>query len=585
VFDPYHDTESNIPSFLHRLVDLHAPPLRSVRHPVDWCHAQLEGFDLLLQPAPAATRPCLQHYFDAHRRHSESTSVLALIACVASSDWFRLTRYFRDHLVVRYSSDGTKLVYPVLVALSPRLHLLAITTLLGGRRSKQGSYAYLLPLLPAFKCSSTHPHLTTCCCGVELLTPLAPFLHLYRCLHLASLIVLRGGQVRADMSHDWMHRGLPRQVFHGGSREEAFDDGRLQRYHAPQERRLLSNLVRCVPSTWLAGCIASSWEASLPTRSKRKLWSWSTLDSSPGSTRAAQRPRSTMSPRLWARIYNFQEAMGVPIVPSVWGPSAHSPLAAGWDMAHRASKVKVTEVKVQPLSSGSSAFNQLYAAVGLSNPFTRPERGLRTGLGNSKLGLSHVLGEEKVATARLPMSAVLACQNHCLERAHESKKVEGKPCMHTGCTRLSTWWFAPWLSFDPASFRSVLYTACGCTTSRTWRCAHFNFCGGILASPSASRLSLARGRRTIGAMTKVSRRGQQFDADGRGSDVVIIVARPKNGLIPGRVLGAILLLRGVPVGATAWPEHISRSDPFLRTVLSPKDSAHSSRRLKYERRA
>ena len=65
----------------------------------------------------------LQHYFDAHRRHSESMSALALIACVASSDWFRLTRYFRDHLVVRYSPDGDKLVYPVLVALSPRLHL------------------------------------------------------------------------------------------------------------------------------------------------------------------------------------------------------------------------------------------------------------------------------------------------------------------------------------------------------------------------------------------------------------------------------------------------------------------------------
>jgi hypothetical protein len=90
-------------------------------------------------------------------------------------------------------------------------------------------------------------------------------------------------------------------------------------------------------------------------------------------------------------------------------------------MAYRASKVKV-----QSLSSDSSAFNQLYAAAGLSNPFTRPERGLRTSLGSSKLGLSHVLGEEKIATARLPMSAVLACQKHCMERAHESQTVEGK---------------------------------------------------------------------------------------------------------------------------------------------------------------
>jgi hypothetical protein len=123
VFDPYHDTESNIPprfctswSWWRRMRLL---SLRQVRHPVDWCHEQLEGCDLLLQPAPAATRSCLQHYFDAHRRHSESTSALALIACVASSDWFWLTRYFRDHLVVRYSPDGDKLVYPVLVALSP----------------------------------------------------------------------------------------------------------------------------------------------------------------------------------------------------------------------------------------------------------------------------------------------------------------------------------------------------------------------------------------------------------------------------------------------------------------------------------
>jgi hypothetical protein len=34
--------------------------------------------------------------------------------------------------------------------------------------------------------------------------------------------------------------------------------------------------------------------------------------------------------------------------------------------------------------------------------------------------------EEKIATARLPMSVVLACQKHCMERAHESKAVEGK---------------------------------------------------------------------------------------------------------------------------------------------------------------
>ena len=34
------------------------------------------------------------------------------------------------------------------------------------------------------------------------------------------------------------------------------------------------------------------------------------------------------------------------------------------------------------------------------------------------------------------------------------------------------------------------------------------------------------------------------------------------------------------MGATVWPDHISRSEPLLRTVLSPKDSARSARRLK-----
>jgi hypothetical protein len=38
-----------------------------------------------------------------------------------------------------------------------------------------------------------------------------------------------------------------------------------------------------------------------------------------------------------------------------------------------------------------------------------------------------VLGEEKIPTFRLPvMSVVLACQKHCMERAHESKTAEGK---------------------------------------------------------------------------------------------------------------------------------------------------------------
>ena len=69
-------------------------------------------------------------------------------------------------------------------------------------------------------------------------------------------------------------------------------------------------------------------------------------------------------------------------------------------------------------------------------------------------------------------------------------------------------------------------------------------------------------------MTKVSRRGQKFDADGRGSDVVI-VARSENGLVPGRIVDAILQLRGVPLGAVEWPAHLSKTDPLLLGAAVP----------------
>ena len=86
-------------------------------------------------------------------------------------------------------------------------------------------------------------------------------------------------------------------------------------------------------------------------------------------------------------------------------------LAAAWYIAWRASKVEV-----QSLGADSSAIGQLYAASGVANPFSRPERGLHTSLGSSKPGLSHVLGEEETPTARLTMSVVLAAQEYCLRR-------------------------------------------------------------------------------------------------------------------------------------------------------------------------
>ena len=122
VFDPLHSPRSLVPDWLTEQVLAAVPPARKVCAPADWCHEQLESEFSLLLPPPSATRSCLLHYFDAHRRHSANTSAIALISCVASSQWFRLTRYFGDHLVLRYDHLGSKLVYPLLVAYSPQLH-------------------------------------------------------------------------------------------------------------------------------------------------------------------------------------------------------------------------------------------------------------------------------------------------------------------------------------------------------------------------------------------------------------------------------------------------------------------------------
>jgi hypothetical protein len=130
VFDPFHSSSSIVPDWLSTLVKAAVPPMRHIVSPADWCHEQLESEFSLLTPPPSATRSCVLHYFDAHRRHSEDTSAIALISCIASSQWFRLTRYFGDHFVIRYDQSGKKLVYPLLVAFSPRL------------RTKASDYAY-----------------------------------------------------------------------------------------------------------------------------------------------------------------------------------------------------------------------------------------------------------------------------------------------------------------------------------------------------------------------------------------------------------------------------------------------------------
>jgi hypothetical protein len=60
-FDPYHAGETEVPLFLQQVIKEAAPSLEEIRSPSDWCHEELEGRDLLLCPAPAATRSCLLH--------------------------------------------------------------------------------------------------------------------------------------------------------------------------------------------------------------------------------------------------------------------------------------------------------------------------------------------------------------------------------------------------------------------------------------------------------------------------------------------------------------------------------------------
>jgi hypothetical protein len=69
VFDPFHSSSSIVPDWLTTLVKAAVPPMRHIESPADWCHEQLESEFSLLTPPPSATRSCVPHYFDAHRRH------------------------------------------------------------------------------------------------------------------------------------------------------------------------------------------------------------------------------------------------------------------------------------------------------------------------------------------------------------------------------------------------------------------------------------------------------------------------------------------------------------------------------------
>ena len=118
-FDPYHSPVAITPPQLAQLVSDFFPDSTPLEQPADWCHEGIEGKQLLLSPPPSATRSCLLHYFDAHRRQSSSTSAVAVLPCVSSSEWFRLLRYFGDYVIVRFDESGNKLVFPVAIAHSP----------------------------------------------------------------------------------------------------------------------------------------------------------------------------------------------------------------------------------------------------------------------------------------------------------------------------------------------------------------------------------------------------------------------------------------------------------------------------------
>jgi hypothetical protein len=103
---------------------------------------------------------------------------------------------------------------------------------------------------------------------------------------------------------------------------------------------------------------------------------------------------------------------------------------------------------------------------------------MRSSLGRTRLGAEHVLGVQKIATARFPMAVVLAVQDLCLQRAQEA--ILQQTTSFSGCTLRFTWWLTPWLSFDRRSYRSVPCTAFGPTATPA---------GGLVVSTSPDNTS------------------------------------------------------------------------------------------------
>jgi hypothetical protein len=126
------------------------------------------------------------------------------------------------------------------------------------------------------------------------------------------------------------------------------------------------------------------------------------------------------------RIRRFGKALGLPITPTPY-IGDYEPLALGWYLVARASKVKV-----KSLSGGRSAISAPFASAvalgGRSAPSpllsaaggSRSAGAARSLLGTTLLGLSHVLGEKSIPAARLTLRVVLAVQVYCIERAAAS---------------------------------------------------------------------------------------------------------------------------------------------------------------------
>ena len=241
------------------------------------------------------------------------------------------------------------------------------------------------------------------------------------------------------------------------------------------------------------------------------------------------------------RLKRFEKVMGLPVTPVPFSGD-YEEVALGWYFVARA-----TKVKVQSLSGDRSAVAAIFDASsagdgkGLLNPLlssaggARSARAARSMLGATLLGLSHVMGEEVVPTARLTLRVVLAVQVYCIERAAAT----AAPTLKLYFLNIAVYAVMNTMGLYRPNELSLCYL------KGMWE--HFFVGDRMRASglfePHIGTLfgkSQVVGvtRRTVGAITKVNRKGQKFDADGLGSDAVMCA---QTSDIINR-----------PVGYTAW---------------------------------